>query len=102
MLWFHRSTVFSDELGGGIIIKTANGISLAADFQPSNTVGNGGVAMAALFSGNSLTVGTAELSASSRVATPEPGTLGLLGTGLFSLAGIARRKLRLSRPVQPI
>jgi len=28
------------------------------------------------------------------IVTPEPGTLGLLGTGLLGLAGIVRRKLR--------
>jgi hypothetical protein len=27
------------------------------------------------------------------LATPEPGTLGLLGTGLIAVAGIMRRKL---------
>jgi hypothetical protein len=34
-----------------------------------------------------LTIGTASLS------TPEPGTLGLLGTGLLGIAGMFRRKL---------
>jgi hypothetical protein len=28
------------------------------------------------------------------VAAPEPGTLGLIGTGLIGVAGLARRKLR--------
>jgi hypothetical protein len=33
----------------------------------------------------------------SGTAVAEPGMLGLLGTGLFGLAGLARRKLKLGK-----
>lgn len=40
------------------------------------------------------TAGFGYFGSSDTVVTPEPGTLGLLGTGLVGLAGIVRRKLR--------
>jgi hypothetical protein len=33
-------------------------------------------------------------SGDTNITVPEPGTLGLLGTGLISVAGIVRRKLK--------
>ena len=40
--------------------------------------------------GANITSGDTSLSA----VVPEPGSLGLLGTGLIGLAGVVRRKLR--------
>jgi hypothetical protein len=42
----------------------------------------------------SLGVGSTGTVSGGTIVTPEPGTLGLLGTGLIGLAGIVRRKLR--------
>jgi len=42
----------------------------------------------------SMGVGQAGVVSGDTIITPEPGTLGLLGTGLVGLAGIVRRKMR--------
>jgi hypothetical protein len=60
-------------VGSSIVVTYAlNGVPVAGGFQ----------------------VSTAGFVSGDTIVTPEPGTLGLLGTGLVGLAGIVRRKLR--------
>jgi hypothetical protein len=50
----------------------------------------------AVVSGKGLFSGTADLSSGdTSLSVPEPGTLGLLGTGLLGIGGLMRRRLRI-------
>jgi len=56
----------------------------------------GATVQLAVVSGKGLFSGTADLSSGdTNLSVPEPGTLGLLGTGLLGIGGLMRRRLRI-------
>jgi hypothetical protein len=56
----------------------------------------GATVQLAVVSGKGLFSGTADLSSGdTSLSVPEPGTLGLLGTGLVGIGGLMRRRLRI-------
>jgi hypothetical protein len=76
-------SLFQGTFSGGTATQ-ANGVLTISG------VTTGGVTVAGLVKVN----GSVWVGSSETVVTPEPGTLGLLGTGLVGLAGIIRRKIR--------
>ncbi len=84
--------------GGSILIVNSSNVTLFSSTLTGGTVtvisGNTFVAynLGGIVGGFQLTNGN--IVSGDTIVTPEPGTLGLLGTGLVGLAGIVRRKLR--------
>jgi hypothetical protein len=90
------ATIFADDLDNGTISKKGNTALIIADLLPDSMFPTGGIEQMSI----RYTPGppfTTELMSgrSSASEVPEPGTLGMLGTGLIGLAGLARRKLKL-------
>lgn len=85
------SSVFSDSLSGGIVNKHGHTLTVTASLGGGFT-GTTNVSVNFNLKGGTFTVlsGSADVTGST---VPEPGTLGLLGTGLVGLAGLFRYKV---------
>lgn len=85
--------------GGTITITNSSSATLfSGTFSGTATVVGGIVQVTYALNGvpviGGFQISAAGIVSGDTIVTPEPGTLGLLGTGLVGLAGIVRRKLR--------
>ena len=93
---------------GGSFTFTGGTITIVDNSNPTNTLFTGTFTSGTVTVVNGFTnvnyfvgglaggfqITTGGVVSGDTIVTPEPGTLGLLGTGLIGLAGIVRRKMR--------
>jgi PEP-CTERM motif-containing protein len=75
------SFLFQGTFSGTVMVGAGGSLQITYALNGTPVVGGFQISAAGVVSGDTI-------------VTPEPGTLGLLGTGLVGLAGIVRRKLR--------